>query len=109
MRCVIRLHMLFKQHFPAASAVSHACPSQTMGTGHAEIPPWGHELWGVVSSSRMKMDVLGLCFSALGVKGRGGITDFLSFRDGEEPVLGGTVQSGGRWPQTSSLMTFLYR
>lgn len=55
------------------------------------------------------MDVLGLCFSALGVKGRGGITDFLSFRDGEEPVLGGTVQSGGRWPQTSSLMTFLYR
>lgn len=110
MRCVIRLHMFFKQHFPAASAVSHACRSQTMGTGHTGIPPWGHELWCVVSSSQIKMDVLSHVFlSPQGVKGRGGITDFLSFHDGEEPVLGGTVQSGGSWPQTSSLMTFLYR
>ena len=71
--------MLFKQHFPAASAVSHACPSQTMGTGHAGIPPWGHELWCVVSSSRMKMEVLGLCFSALrGLRAEGeSLTSFL--------------------------------
>lgn len=56
------------------------------------------------------MDVLGHVFlSPQGVKGRGGITDFLSFHDGEESVLGGTVQSGGRWPQTSLLMIFLYR
>lgn len=35
MRCVIRLHMLFKQDLPVASAVNHACQSQTMGTRYS--------------------------------------------------------------------------
>lgn len=44
-----------------------------------------------------EVDVPVLCFSALeGLRAEGGITDFLSFHNGEKPVLGETVQSGGR-------------
>lgn len=67
-------------------------------------------VWFHCEMVQNEVDVPGPVFlSPRGVKGRGGITDFLSFHNGgEEPVLGETVQSGGRWPQTSSLMTFLY-
>lgn len=66
----------------------------------------------VMKCSRMEKwmfrSVLGSGFlSPLGVKpgGRESLTSFLLMH-GEEPVLGGTVKAGGRWPQTVTFVTF---
>lgn len=55
----------------------------------------------------MFRSVLGSGFlSPLGVKARRErLTSFL-LTHGEEPVLGGTVKAGGRWPQTVTFVTF---
>lgn len=66
---------------PVTHALQAASPSSLCCQPHLPIPDhghrarkeplWGHELWCVVSSSRMKMDVPGHVFlSPQGVKGR---------------------------------------